>query len=63
VGVARLYASIVGTLVIDDADASLAEAVEAEGLRCIVTDTVMSKPGVGAALARTCLSAAGSGLR
>lgn len=63
VGVARLYASIAGTLVIDDVDASLADAVEAEGLRCIVTDTVMSKPGVGAALAHTCLSAAGSGLR
>jgi LPPG:FO 2-phospho-L-lactate transferase len=58
VGVARLYAPIAGTLVIDDADAALAGAVEAEGLRCIVTDTIMSKPGVGPALARTCLSAA-----
>jgi LPPG:FO 2-phospho-L-lactate transferase len=33
VGVARWYASWVGTLVIDEADAALAEAVEAEGVR------------------------------
>jgi LPPG:FO 2-phospho-L-lactate transferase len=56
VGVARLYAEIAGTLVIDEADADLAPEVEAEGLRCIVTDTVMSRPGVGAALARACLT-------
>jgi len=59
VGVARLYAPIAGTLVVDSVDAPYAAAVEAEGLRCIVTPTIMSQPGVAAALARTCLDAAG----
>ena len=36
VGVARWYAEWVGTLVIDEADAELAAAVEAEGVRCVV---------------------------
>lgn len=44
---------IAGTLVIDTVDAGLASAVEAESVRCVVTDTVRSRPGVGAALART----------
>lgn len=51
VGVARLYASVCGTLVIDARDAARAEAVEREGLHCIVTDTIMSSPTVSAALA------------
>jgi LPPG:FO 2-phospho-L-lactate transferase len=41
VGVAQIYAEVAGTLVIDEADASLAGAVEALGLRCLVTPTVM----------------------
>jgi LPPG:FO 2-phospho-L-lactate transferase len=63
VGVARLYAPVAATLIVDRADADLAGAVEAEGMRCIVTETVMSAPGVGVELARTCLSAAASGRR
>lgn len=59
VGVARLYAPIAGTLVIDTADAHLAEAVEAEGMTCVVTDTVMRDATVSASLARTTLAAAG----
>ena len=55
VGVARWYASWVGTLVVDEADAALAEAVEAEGVRCIVAPTVMSTPERAAELARTVL--------
>lgn len=55
VGVARLYAPWVGTLVIDEADAHLAAAVEAEGMRCVVTPTVMSDPARAAALARVVL--------
>jgi LPPG:FO 2-phospho-L-lactate transferase len=51
VGVARLYAPWVGTLVIDEADAGLAGAVEAEGVRCVVTATVMSSPERAADLA------------
>jgi LPPG:FO 2-phospho-L-lactate transferase len=57
VGVARLYRELASALVIDEADADLAEAVEAEGVRCIVTDTVMRSPAVAAALARTVLGA------
>lgn len=58
VGVARLYAPIAGTLVIDPADAALASAVEAAGMRCVVQPSVMSTPEVGAALARAVLDAA-----
>jgi LPPG:FO 2-phospho-L-lactate transferase len=60
VGVARLYAPVAGTLVVDESDASLADAVEAEGLRCVVAPTVMHGPAEAAALARTVLNAAGS---
>ncbi len=52
VGVARMYAPIAATLIIDEQDAHLADAVEREGIRCVVTDTIMSKPGVAATLAR-----------
>lgn len=52
VGVARLYAPYVATLVVDRADAALALAVEEEGVRCVVTDTVMSSPEVTRRLAR-----------
>jgi LPPG:FO 2-phospho-L-lactate transferase len=55
VGVARLYAPFAGTLVIDAEDAGLAGAVEAEGLRCIVTDTIMRDPDAAAALCRAAL--------
>lgn len=57
VGVARLYAPICSTLVIDTQDEHLVSAVEREGVRCIVTDTIMSKPGVAATLARTAIAA------
>ena len=57
VGVARLYADIAATLVVDEADAALAPAVEAEGLRCVVAPTVMSRPGVAATLARMVVDA------
>ena len=59
VGVARLYAPIAGTLVIDNADAALAPLVEAAGMRCVVADTIMKTPEVAAALTRTCLAAVG----
>jgi LPPG:FO 2-phospho-L-lactate transferase len=53
VGVAKLYAPICGTLIIDTADAHLASKVEAEGMRCVVVDTVMSTPEKSQHLART----------
>ncbi len=51
VGVARLYSPIASTLVIDTVDAHLAGAVEATGMRCVVTETVMSTPQVSRQLA------------
>ncbi len=55
VGVARLYAPIAGTLVIDEADAGLAARVEEAGLRCVVTTTLMHGPAEAAALAKAVL--------
>ena len=52
VGVARLYAPFAASLVVDRADAHLAAAVEAEGGRCVVTDTVIDGMPRAAALAR-----------
>jgi len=57
VGVARLYAPWASTLVIDNADAALAPRVEAEGMKCIVTDTVMSTPAKAASLAKVTIDA------
>ena len=57
VGVARLYRDLAATLVIDEADADLAPAVESEGLRCVVAPTIMSGPDEAAALGRTVLTA------
>jgi LPPG:FO 2-phospho-L-lactate transferase len=59
VGVARLYAPIAGTLVIDTADAALAPQVEAAGMRCVVAETVMKTPDVAAELTRASLAAIG----
>jgi LPPG:FO 2-phospho-L-lactate transferase len=57
IGVARWYASWVGTLVIDEADAAHAAAVEAEGVRCLVAPTIMSSPERAADLAKVVLGA------
>ncbi len=51
VGVARWYADIVGTLVIDTVDAHLAPDIEALGVRAVVAETVMAQPGVTESLA------------
>jgi LPPG:FO 2-phospho-L-lactate transferase len=59
VGVARLYAPWAGTLVVDTVDAGRAAEVEAEGVRCVVTPTVMSSPARADELARVVLRAAG----
>jgi LPPG:FO 2-phospho-L-lactate transferase len=57
VGVARLYAPWVSTLVIDEADRDAAPAVEAEGIRCVVAQTIMSTPERAAALAQAVINA------
>jgi LPPG:FO 2-phospho-L-lactate transferase len=51
VGIARLYAPLVATLVIDEADRDHVPAVEAEGLECVVTSTIMTGPDEARALA------------
>lgn len=58
IGVARLYAPIAATLVIDEADADRVGEVEREGLRCVVAPTLMHGPAEAAALARAVLDAA-----
>lgn len=55
VGVARIYRDLAATLVVDTADAGLADAVEAEGMACVVTDTIMSSAEVAADLSRRIL--------
>jgi LPPG:FO 2-phospho-L-lactate transferase len=60
VGVARLYAPLAAILVVDEADAPLAPAVEAAGMRCVVTPSVMTSPQVAAGLAAATLQAVGA---
>ena len=57
VGVARLYADVVGTLVIDESDADLASAVADAGVRPVVAPTIMSSPEAAAELARRTVAA------
>ena len=57
VGVARLYAPVAAALVIDPADAHLADKVEAEGMRAVIVESVMSTPAIGHELARRTLAA------
>jgi LPPG:FO 2-phospho-L-lactate transferase len=56
VGVAHLYKDFAGTLVIDNADEDHRNDVEALGMRCVVTDTVMTSPAISASLASTVLN-------
>ena len=59
VGIARLYASIAATLVIDPVDAALAPQIEAAGMRVVITESVMKSADIGRELARRTLAAAG----
>jgi LPPG:FO 2-phospho-L-lactate transferase len=54
-GIAEHYRSLASTLVIDDLDADLADAVARAGVRPVVTDTVMVNRERAAALCRTIL--------
>jgi LPPG:FO 2-phospho-L-lactate transferase len=56
VGVARWYVAEVGTLIIDEVDADLAPAIEAEGVRAVVAPTIMTDRASAAELARRCLN-------
>lgn len=55
VGVARMYAPMCGTLIIDQRDAHLQKSVEDEGLHCVVTDTMMDDIDIARQLARTAI--------
>jgi LPPG:FO 2-phospho-L-lactate transferase len=54
--VATCYQGLVDVLVIDHADANGADEVEADGVRCVVTDTVMRDDATRRALAETVLA-------
>ena len=55
-GVAEIYRELVATLVIDNADAALAAEVEAAGMGCVVTGTILRDADVAAELCRTILA-------
>ncbi len=59
VGVAKIYRDVASTLVIDLEDQTLVDLVEATGMGCVVTDTIMRSLSVSADLARVALDAAG----
>jgi LPPG:FO 2-phospho-L-lactate transferase len=56
-GVARLYRDMVGTFVLDNLDRGHAPAVEALGMRAIVTNTIMATPRRAAQLAHVVMNA------
>ena len=60
-GVARLYAGWVDTVVLDSTDAALGPAVEALGMRVVTTDTIMSDDRARARLAGEILGLASPG--
>jgi LPPG:FO 2-phospho-L-lactate transferase len=60
VGVARMYRDLASVLVIDPLDAALAHDVEATGMRCVVTPSVMRDPDVARHLAATAIAAIGT---
>jgi LPPG:FO 2-phospho-L-lactate transferase len=58
--VARYYRGLLDALVIDRADAPLAPAIEALGMRAVATDTVMRSDADRARLAAECIALARS---
>ncbi len=63
VGVARLYREVAATLVIDKADAHLANDVEAVGVSCVVAPTIMDDIESATALAHTVLGCSTEGVQ
>ncbi len=60
-GVAKIYAGLIDLFVIDEQDRELAPSVEALGLRCLVTDTMMTSMERKAELASDVIAAARQG--
>jgi LPPG:FO 2-phospho-L-lactate transferase len=58
VGIARWYAPLAATLVIDVEDSHYSAEIEDAGMRCVVTDTIMRSVDVSADLASTVVAAA-----
>ncbi len=58
-GVARGYAGLIDTFVMDTVDGELVPAVEVLGIRAVVTDTIMTDDASRALLARSILAAVG----
>ena len=56
VGVADFYEGLIGTLVIDEADAALGDDIRARGINVRVTTTIMADPANAHRLARVVLS-------
>ena len=54
-GIARWYEGLIDTLVIDETDAGDKASVEAFGIGCAVTQTVMESPEISRSLAQTVL--------
>jgi LPPG:FO 2-phospho-L-lactate transferase len=59
VGIAHAYAAVASALVVDPADAALAPEIEALGVRCTVTPSLMTDDKVAEDLARATLAAVG----
>jgi LPPG:FO 2-phospho-L-lactate transferase len=57
-GVAKGYAGLIDTFVLDRVDEALAPAIEALGVRAVITDTIMTDDASRARLARELLAAA-----
>jgi LPPG:FO 2-phospho-L-lactate transferase len=58
-GVAEAFGDMLDVMVIDEADAALADRIRGLGLRVVVADTIMRDAAAKAALARVCLEALG----
>jgi LPPG:FO 2-phospho-L-lactate transferase len=55
-GVVEYYGDLVGTWIIDEADADLAESIRERGVRVEVTTTIMAEPDNARRLAKVVLS-------
>jgi LPPG:FO 2-phospho-L-lactate transferase len=62
-GVAVCYRGVIDTLIIDQADAGLADEIRAFGMEVAVTDTIMHGRAAKRRLAETALSAARTATR
>lgn len=61
-GVARAYAGVIDTLIVDEADTARTDDVRREGVRCIAAPTIMRDEASRQSLAAAALAAAGVAL-